>query len=102
MRFQLDHDYHIHSQLSLCSNDPNQNTENILHIAENLGLRQICLADHIPHIVKESCEHFLPPSLFLSETVYHEFHFVVYFAIRRLRRRGCDLSACPLSGQMRV
>ena len=46
MRFQLDHDYHIHSQLSLCSNDPNQNTENILHIAENLGLRQICLADH--------------------------------------------------------
>lgn len=46
MRFQLDHDYHIHSQLSLCSNDPKQNPENILHIAENLGLRQICLADH--------------------------------------------------------
>lgn len=46
MRFQLDHDYHIHSQLSLCSNDPEQNTENILHIAENLGLRQILLADH--------------------------------------------------------
>ena len=46
MRFQLDHDYHIHSQLSLCSNDPEQNTQNILHIAENLGLRQIVLADH--------------------------------------------------------
>jgi hypothetical protein len=44
MRFQLDHDYHIHSQLSLCSNDPQQNTDHILRIAENLGLRQICLA----------------------------------------------------------
>ena len=46
MRFQLDHDYHIHSQLSLCSNDPAQNTDNILKIAEKLGLRQIVLADH--------------------------------------------------------
>lgn len=46
MRFQLDHDYHIHSQLSLCSNDPEQNTQNILRIAEQLGLRQIVLADH--------------------------------------------------------
>lgn len=46
MRFQLDHDYHIHSQLSLCSHDPEQNTANILRIAKSLGLGQICLADH--------------------------------------------------------
>ncbi len=46
MRFQLDHDYHIHSQLSLCSNDPEQNPANILRIAGELGLRKICLADH--------------------------------------------------------
>ena len=46
MRFQLDHDYHIHSQLSLCSNDPQQNPANILRIAEDLGLRKIVLADH--------------------------------------------------------
>ena len=46
MRFQLDHDYHIHSQLSLCSNDPQQNPGNILKIAEELGLRKIVMADH--------------------------------------------------------
>ena len=50
MRFQLDYDlttiYHIHSQLSLCSKDPEQNLENILRIAKDLGLRPICLADH--------------------------------------------------------
>ena len=43
MRFQLDYDlttiYHIHSQLSLCSKDPEQNLENILRIAKDLGLR---------------------------------------------------------------
>ena len=40
MRFQLDYDlttiYHIHSQLSLCSKDPEQNLENILRIAKDL------------------------------------------------------------------
>jgi len=46
MRFTFDHDYHIHSQLSLCSNHPEQTTENILKYAENAGLTEICLTDH--------------------------------------------------------
>ena len=43
MRFQLDYDlttiYHIHSQLSLCSKDPEQNLENIL--------RKMCIRDRV-------------------------------------------------------
>ena len=46
MRFTFDHDYHIHSQLSLCSNDPQQTTQNILEYAEKAGLSEICLTDH--------------------------------------------------------
>lgn len=46
MRFSFDHDYHIHSQLSLCSNDPNQTPESILEYAEKAGLREICITDH--------------------------------------------------------
>ena len=29
MKFVIDHDYHIHSHLSLCSNDPEENTVEI-------------------------------------------------------------------------
>lgn len=46
MKFQIDHDYHIHSQLSSCSRDPEQSTERILRYAAENGLRDICLADH--------------------------------------------------------
>lgn len=46
MRFQYDHDLHIHSQLSLCSNDPAQNNERILKYAEDNNLHTICLTDH--------------------------------------------------------
>ena len=46
MRFKVDHDYHIHSQLSSCSNHPEQTTENILAYAKKNGLRKICLTDH--------------------------------------------------------
>ena len=30
MRYQLDHDLHLHSQLSLCSDDPAQTPEHLL------------------------------------------------------------------------
>lgn len=46
MRFRFDHDYHIHSFISPCSDDPKQTPENILRYAEKNGLRQIVLTDH--------------------------------------------------------
>ncbi len=47
MRYIVDHDLHIHSQLSLCSNDPKQNTEAILRYGEEFGLKTLCLTDHM-------------------------------------------------------
>lgn len=46
MRYKIDHDYHIHSQLSLCSKDPQQTTANILKYAQKNNLKKICLTDH--------------------------------------------------------
>ena len=46
MRFALDHDLHIHSYLSDCSRDPEQNTETILSYAKQYHLKTICLTDH--------------------------------------------------------
>ena len=46
MRFKVDHDFHIHSHLSACSNHPEQTPENILAYAKKNGLRKICLTDH--------------------------------------------------------
>ena len=46
MKFKFDHDYHIHSQLSSCSNDPEQTSERILRYALDNGLSEICLTDH--------------------------------------------------------
>ncbi len=46
MKYRIDHDYHIHSQLSLCSNDPEQNPERILRYAVENGYKKLCLTDH--------------------------------------------------------
>lgn len=46
MRYCFDNDLHIHSHLSLCSNDPEQTTENILQYALDNNLKTICLTDH--------------------------------------------------------
>ena len=46
MRFQIDHDLHIHSQLSTCSQHPEQTNENLLRYAKEHGLRTICLTNH--------------------------------------------------------
>ncbi len=46
MRYTVDHDFHIHSKLSSCSNDPEQTTDRILEYAKENGLKQICLTDH--------------------------------------------------------
>ena len=46
MKFQIDHDYHIHSMLSSCSSDPQQTKERILQYAKENGLKQVCVTDH--------------------------------------------------------
>ena len=46
MRFKVDHDYHIHSFLSECSSDPEQNKERILACAKEKGYSSICITDH--------------------------------------------------------
>ena len=46
MKFKIDHDYHIHSQLSSCSCDPEQTPDRILQYAKENGLSRICLTDH--------------------------------------------------------
>lgn len=46
MRYIFDNDLHIHSKISLCSNDPEQTNERILRYAEENGVKTICLTDH--------------------------------------------------------
>lgn len=46
MRYLFDHDLHIHSKLSLCSGDAEQNPERILRYAIDNRLSTICLTDH--------------------------------------------------------
>ncbi len=46
MRYCFDHDMHIHSHLSLCSADPEQTTDTILHYAVENGLKTVCVTDH--------------------------------------------------------
>lgn len=46
MKYRFDHDFHIHSQLSLCSGDPAQTPDRILAYARENELKQICLTDH--------------------------------------------------------
>lgn len=46
MKYLWDNDLHIHSSLSLCSNDPQQNPGRILEYARVNRLKQICLTDH--------------------------------------------------------
>lgn len=46
MRYCFDNDLHIHSQLSLCSNDPEQTADAILQYALDNSLKTVCLTDH--------------------------------------------------------
>lgn len=46
MKYQIDHDLHIHSSLSTCSRDPLQTKECILEYAKKYGLKKICITDH--------------------------------------------------------
>ncbi|MBO4283704.1 MAG: PHP domain-containing protein [Clostridia bacterium] len=44
--FPIDHDLHIHTLLSSCSNDPEQTTGRILRYARENGFRQVAVTDH--------------------------------------------------------
>lgn len=46
MKYVIDHDYHIHSHLSLCSNDPMQTAERILQYAKDYNFTSFCVTDH--------------------------------------------------------
>lgn len=46
MRYCFDNDLHIHSQLSLCSKDPEQTPEAILRYALGNNLKTVCITDH--------------------------------------------------------
>ncbi len=46
MRFTIDHDLHIHTRLSICSDDPDQTPESILRHAKETHLKTICITDH--------------------------------------------------------
>lgn len=46
MKFTADHDLHIHTHLSLCSDDPAQNVSAICEYAKKQGLSRICITDH--------------------------------------------------------
>lgn len=46
MPLAYDHDFHIHSHLSVCSGNPAQTTEAMLRYAEKEGLSTLCLTDH--------------------------------------------------------
>ena len=45
-RYILDHDYHIHSVLSICARDERQTPQAILQNGIQRGLKELCLTDH--------------------------------------------------------
>lgn len=45
-KFIIDHDLHLHSQLSLCSGDPEQTAQALLDYGVREGLSHICVTDH--------------------------------------------------------
>lgn len=46
MRYVVDHDLHIHSFLSACSRNPEQNPERMVRYARENGLKMVCVTDH--------------------------------------------------------
>ncbi len=46
MKYLIDHDYHIHTQISQCSSDPEQTPERILEYARKKGLKRVVITDH--------------------------------------------------------
>ena len=83
MKYQIDHDYHIHSFLSPCSRDPEQNPERILRYAEENGFKHIVLTNHLWDTTKKNLYldppdqkyTYLAQALPLPQTDSIKFHF---------------------------
>ncbi len=65
-RYIADHDYHIHSTVSLCCHDDSQTPEAILSYAKLNGFSSICLTNHFWDEAVES-EIFLRPYFIAKE-----------------------------------
>ena len=46
MRYIIDHDLHIHSNISACASNPDNTTDNILSAAKKVNIKKIALTDH--------------------------------------------------------
>ncbi len=46
MKFTVDHDLHIHTFLSACSRNPEQNPGRLLQYAKENGFKKVCITDH--------------------------------------------------------
>ncbi len=55
MKYKIDHDYHIHTKLSKCSSNEEQNCENILKYAKSNHYKSICITDHLWDIDAGDC-----------------------------------------------
>ncbi len=65
MRYISDNDLHIHTYISMCSGDPEQDPNRILAYAKKNGFRDICITDHFwdekipgatPYLAKENLD----------------------------------------------
>lgn len=61
MKYLIDNDLHIHSQLSSCSSDPEQTTKAILEYGEKNGLTTLCLTDHFWDQKVDGCSDWYRP-----------------------------------------
>ena len=83
MKYQIDHDYHIHSFLSPCSRDPEQNPERILRYGVENGFKHICLTNHLWDTTKKNFYldppdqkySYLTQALPLPQSETTQFHF---------------------------
>lgn len=46
MRYKADHDFHVHSTVSLCCHDEKQTPDTIFEYAKNNGFSKVCLTNH--------------------------------------------------------
>lgn len=64
MKYIVDHDLHIHSQLSSCSRDPEQTNERILRYAEENDFNTVCVTDHFWDETVEGASRWYTPQNF--------------------------------------
>ena len=99
MKYSIDHDYHIHSCLSPCSQDPAQNPNAILNYALQNGFKKICLTDHFwDDAIAGASEWYKPQnlahikkSLPLPQTDGVQFFFGAETDMDRFMTVGCSL-----------